>query len=72
VGIGFRKKIMLNKELERDDDSKKNHPALVGQVDVVFRIITLSAAVAAAKIRIIADTPVTSCVIGPAIANLLA
>jgi hypothetical protein len=29
VGTGFRKKIMLNKELERDDDSRKNHPALV-------------------------------------------
>ena len=26
-------KIMLNKELERDDDPKKNHPAL-GSVDI--------------------------------------
>jgi phenylpyruvate tautomerase PptA (4-oxalocrotonate tautomerase family) len=28
VGTGFRKKTCSNKELERDDDSKKNHPAL--------------------------------------------
>jgi hypothetical protein len=27
-GYRFSEKIMLNKVVERDDDSKKNHPAL--------------------------------------------
>jgi hypothetical protein len=27
-GYRFSEKIMLNKAVERDDDSKKNHPAL--------------------------------------------
>ena len=29
VGTGFRKRSCSNKQIERDDDSKKNHPALV-------------------------------------------
>jgi hypothetical protein len=28
VGTGFRKRSCSNKAVERDDDSKKNHPAL--------------------------------------------
>jgi hypothetical protein len=33
-GTGFRKKIMLKQKLRRDDDSKKNHPALKAQLSL--------------------------------------
>jgi hypothetical protein len=33
-GDRFSEKIMLNKKIERDDDSKKSHPALVLQASV--------------------------------------
>src|SRR5262249_16358324 len=34
VGTGFRKRSCSNKELERDDDSRKNHPALLAGVSL--------------------------------------
>jgi hypothetical protein len=30
VGTGFRKRSRFNNKIERDDDSKKSHPALGG------------------------------------------
>jgi hypothetical protein len=32
VGTGFRKRSCSNKQIERDDDSKKNHRALVARI----------------------------------------
>jgi hypothetical protein len=37
VGAGFPKRSCSNKKIERDDDSKKSHPALVLDALVALR-----------------------------------
>jgi hypothetical protein len=38
VGTGFRKRSCSKKKLERDDESKKSHPALVAEIGVGIAI----------------------------------
>jgi hypothetical protein len=40
-GSRFSDKIMLKQKIERDEDSKKNHPALASAIVPVYRDIIL-------------------------------
>jgi hypothetical protein len=43
VGTGFPKRSCSNKKIERDDDSKKSHPALAGAdaVAITSRLVVV-------------------------------
>jgi hypothetical protein len=71
-GTGFSKRSCLNKKIERDDDSKKSHPALVVVEKIRFSFCLLAAlsfmatkkaadpaAFFAMKHRLLAEMPAT-------------